>query len=102
VKESTKVGMALLEEEQARELFMLHAFKHANHVTNDFKNIFMEIIKTCRGLPLSLDILGCYSCDIHDVEIWKDALHKLKVGRNITRALTMKCFEKLCKFLMIV
>jgi hypothetical protein len=45
VKESAKVDMALLEEEQARELLMFHAFKHANHVKNDFVNIFMEIIK---------------------------------------------------------
>jgi hypothetical protein len=76
--------MALLEEEQARELFMFHAFKHKNNVTNDFKNISMEIIKACKGLPLSLEILGCYLCDIFDLEIWKDALRKLKGGRNIT------------------
>jgi predicted secreted protein len=69
--------MAFLEDEQARELFMFHAFKHANHVTNDFKNISMEIIKACGGLPLSLEILGCYLCDIHDLKIWKG-------GRNIT------------------
>jgi energy-coupling factor transporter ATP-binding protein EcfA2 len=36
VRESAKVNMALLEEEKAKELFMLHAFKHANRVTNDF------------------------------------------------------------------
>jgi len=84
VKESAKVDMALLDEEQARELFMFHAFKHANHVTNDFKNISMEIIKACGGLPLSLEILGCYLCDICDLEIWKDALRELKGGRNIT------------------
>jgi hypothetical protein len=57
VRESTKVNMALLEEKQARELFMFHAFKHANGVTNDFENISMEIIKACGGLPLSLEIL---------------------------------------------
>jgi len=84
VKESTKVDMALLEEEQTRELFMFHAFRDANHVTNDFKNISMEITKACGGLPLSLEILGCYLCDIHDLEIWKEALHELKAGRNIT------------------
>jgi energy-coupling factor transporter ATP-binding protein EcfA2 len=83
VKESAKVDMALLEEEQARELFMFHAFKHANRVTNDFKNISMEIIKACGGLPLSLEILGCYLCGIRDLEIWKDALCELKAGRNI-------------------
>jgi hypothetical protein len=63
---------------------MFHAFKHANSVTNDFENIYMEIIKACGGLPLSLEILGCYLCDISDLEIWKDALEELKGGRSIT------------------
>jgi hypothetical protein len=76
--------MALLEEEKARELFMLHAFKDANCVTNDLKIISMEIIKACGGLPLSLEVLGCYLRDIHDLKIWKGALHELKGGRNIT------------------
>jgi energy-coupling factor transporter ATP-binding protein EcfA2 len=84
VRESAKVDMALLEEEKARELFMLHAFKHANLVTNDFQIISMDIIKACGGLPLSLEVLGCYLCDIRDMEIWKGALHELKGGRNIT------------------
>jgi hypothetical protein len=44
----------------------------------------MEIIKACGGLPLSLEVLGCYLCDIHELEIWKDALRELKGGRNIT------------------
>jgi hypothetical protein len=84
VKESAKVDMAFLDNEQAKELFMFHAFKHANHVTNDLENISMEIIKACGGLPLSLEILGCYLCDIRDLKIWKGALHELKGGRNIT------------------
>jgi hypothetical protein len=73
-----------LEEEQARELFMFHAFKHANHVTNDIKNISMEIIKACEGLPLSLEVLGSYLCDISTLQVWKDALHTLRNGKNIT------------------
>ncbi len=97
VKDSAKVDMALLEEEQARELFMFHAFKNANHVTNDFKKNSMEIIKACGGLPLSLEILGCYLCDIHDLEIWKEALHKLKVGQNITRGYDNELFWKTLK-----
>jgi energy-coupling factor transporter ATP-binding protein EcfA2 len=84
VREFAKVDMAFLEEEQARELFMFHAFKHANGVTNDFKNISTQIIKACGGLPLSLEILGCYLCGICDLEIWKDALCELKGGGNIT------------------
>jgi hypothetical protein len=84
VKESAKVDMALLDKEQAKELFMFHAFKHVNHVTNDFKNMSMEIIKACGGLPLSLEVLGCYLCGIDDLKIWKGALHELKGGRSIT------------------
>jgi hypothetical protein len=84
VKESAKIDMALLEEEQARELFMFHAFKHANHATNDIQKISMEIIKACGGLPLSLEVLGSYLCDISILEVWKDALHTLKNGKNIT------------------
>jgi len=84
VRESTKVDMAFLEYEQAKELFMFHAFKHGNHVINDFENISMEIIKACGGLPLSLEILGCYLCDIYDLKIWEGALHELKGGQNIT------------------
>jgi hypothetical protein len=84
VRESAKVDMVFLKEEHARKLFMCHAFKHPNNVTNDFENISMEIIKSCGGLPLSLEILGCYLYDIHDLEIWKDALRELKAGRNIT------------------
>ncbi|CAK9235283.1 unnamed protein product [Sphagnum troendelagicum] len=84
VKESAKMDMAFLEAEQAKELFMFHAFKHASHMTNDVKNISMEIIKACEGLPLSLEVLGCYLCDISNSEVWKDALHTLKNGQNLT------------------
>jgi hypothetical protein len=78
VRETAKVDMAFLKEEQAKELFMFHAFKHANSVPNEFKNISMEIIKACGGLPLSLEILGYYLHGICDLEIWKDALEELK------------------------
>jgi hypothetical protein len=98
VGESAKVYMAFLEEKQARELFMFHAFKYANGVTNDFKNISMEIIKACGGLPLSLEILGCYLHGIRDLEIWKDALRKLKGEQNITWGSNNEIFWKNLQF----
>ncbi|KAH8944391.1 hypothetical protein BDL97_13G107300 [Sphagnum fallax] len=50
VSEDGKVVMKSLEEEQARELFMFHAFGNVNHVpTKDFKDICMKIIKACGG-----------------------------------------------------
>ncbi len=79
---------------KTREVFMFHAFKHVNHVKNDFKNISMEIVKACGGLPLSLEILGYYLCDIRDLEIWKNTLCELKGGRNIIGGSNNEMFWK--------
>ncbi len=85
VSENGKMVMKSLEEEQARELFMFHAFVNANHVpTKDFKDICMKIIKACGGLPLSLKVLGSFLCNIKELEIWEGALSKLKSGQSFT------------------
>ncbi|CAM6074482.1 unnamed protein product [Sphagnum tenellum] len=85
VCEDGKMVMKSLEEEQATELFMFHAFGNANHVpTKDFKDICMKIIKACGGLPLSLKVLGCFLCNTKELEIWEGALRKLKSGQNLT------------------
>ncbi len=85
VSEDGKVVMKSLEEEQARELFMFHAFGNANHVpTKDFKYICMKIIKACGGLPLSLKVLGSFLCNTNELEIWEGALSKLKSGQSFT------------------
>ncbi|KAH8939442.1 hypothetical protein BDL97_15G037500 [Sphagnum fallax] len=85
VSEDGKVVMKSLNKQQARELFMFHAFGNANHVlTKDFKDICMKIIETCGGLPLSLKVLGSFLCDIKESEIWEDALNKLKSGQSFT------------------
>jgi energy-coupling factor transporter ATP-binding protein EcfA2 len=85
VSEDGKVVMKSLEDEQARELFMFHAFGNANHVpTKDFKNICMKIIGACGGLPLSLKVLGSFLCNTKELEIWEGALSKLKSGQSFT------------------
>ncbi len=85
VSEDGKVVMKSLEEEQASKLFMFHAFGNANHVpTKDFKDICMNIIEACGGLPLSLKVLGSFLCNIKELETWKGALIKLTSGQNLT------------------
>jgi energy-coupling factor transporter ATP-binding protein EcfA2 len=85
VSEDGKVVMKSLEEEQARELFMFHAFGNENHVpTKDLKDICMKIIKACGGLPLSLKVLGSFLCNTKELEIWEGALSKLKSGQSFT------------------
>ncbi len=86
VSEDGKMIMKFLKEEQARELFMFHAFGNANHVpTKDFKDICRKIIKACGGLPLSLKVLGSFLCNTKKLEIWEGALSKLKSGQSFTR-----------------
>jgi energy-coupling factor transporter ATP-binding protein EcfA2 len=85
VNEDGKVVMKSLEEKEARELFMFHAFGNANHVpTKDFKDVCMKIIKTCEGLPLSLKVLGSFLCDTKKLETWESTLSKLKSGQSFT------------------
>jgi hypothetical protein len=85
VSEDGKVVMKSLEEEQAKELFMFHAFGNANHIpTKDFKDICMKIIKACGGLPLSLKVLGSFLCNTKELEIWEGALNKLKGGQSFS------------------
>ncbi|CAK9228839.1 unnamed protein product [Sphagnum troendelagicum] len=85
VSEDGKMVMKSLEEEQAKELFMFHAFNNANHVpTKDFKDICMRIIKACGGLPLSLKVLGSNLCNTKDFEMWEGALKFLKNGQSLT------------------
>jgi len=85
ISEDGKVVMKLLEEEQAKDLFMFHAFGNANHIpTKDFKYICMKIIKACGGLPLSLKTLGSFLSNTKELEIWEVALNKLKSGESFT------------------
>jgi energy-coupling factor transporter ATP-binding protein EcfA2 len=85
VSEDGKVVMKPLEEEQARELFMFHAFGNANHVpTKDFNDICMKTIKACGGLPLSLKVLGSFLYNIKELDIWEGALSTLKSGQSLT------------------
>jgi nucleoside-triphosphatase THEP1 len=85
VSEDGKVVMKPLDEEQARELFMFHAFSNTKHVpTKNFKDVCMKIIKACGGLPLSLKVLGSFLCNIKELETWEGALSKLKSGQSFT------------------
>jgi energy-coupling factor transporter ATP-binding protein EcfA2 len=85
VSDDGKVGIKPLEEEQAKELFMFHAFHNANYVpTKNFNNTCMKIIKACGGLPLSLKVLGSFLCNNKELEIWEGALNTLKNGQSLT------------------
>jgi energy-coupling factor transporter ATP-binding protein EcfA2 len=85
VSEDGKMDMKFLEEKEARKFFMFHAFGDANHVPNkDFKNVCIEIIEACKGLPLSLKVLGSFLRNTKELKMWEGVLSKLKSGKNFT------------------
>ncbi len=85
VNEDGKMVMKPLEKEQARDLFMFHAFGNANHApTKKFKDICMKSIKACGGLPLSLKVLGSSLYNTKELEIWEGALSTLESGQSLT------------------
>jgi len=85
VNEDEKMVMKPLEKEQAKELFMFHAFGNANHApTKKFNDICMKSIKACGGLPLSLKVLGSSLYNTKELDIWEGALSTLKSGQSLT------------------
>ncbi|KAH8946829.1 hypothetical protein BDL97_11G007800, partial [Sphagnum fallax] len=85
VSEDEKMVMKSLEEKEARKLFMFHAFGDANHVPNkDLEDVCIKITKACKGLPLSLKVLGSFLCNTKELEMWEGALSKLKSGQSFT------------------
>lgn len=66
-----------LDDVQALQLFSLHAF-WADQPPKDYLKFSKEVVYYARGLPLTLEVLGCYLCDIREKEEWKSALRKLE------------------------
>ncbi|CAM6012249.1 unnamed protein product, partial [Sphagnum balticum] len=78
-----------LNQKQAMELFLLHAFHNTKQVEKGFENIVEEIVEACAGLPLSLEVMGSFlhkkkSQDMQTrLKIWRGALIKLRTGNNL-------------------
>jgi hypothetical protein len=90
-----------LNEKQAMELFLSHAFDNTKQVEKDFENIVEEIVEACDGLPLSLEVMGgfLHKKKHHDMQtrlnIWKGALKKLQAGNNFNGGIENKLWQNL-------
>eukprot|EP01018_Ginkgo_biloba_P040449 Gb_02871 [translate_table: standard] len=71
-------AMEGLEFEQALELFSWHAFLKVRP-DMDFSDLSQRIVNACKGLPLSLEIIGAHLFDKKDDrECWDEALRRLE------------------------
>jgi len=89
VSENGKMDVAPLNMEEAKKLFLFQTFPITKVVKEGFEVIFDEIVQACDGLPLSLEVMGGF---LHtkqhleikkQLEIWKDALQKLRNAETL-------------------
>ncbi len=78
-----KVDVNLLEERQAKRLFMFHAYGVEKKMKPNFNVIIDEIVKACDGLPLSIEVMGRFLNTKHCLQIWKEALWRLNVAKPL-------------------
>jgi hypothetical protein len=83
VNEVGKVDVNLLEERQAKRLFMSHAYGVEKRMKPNFNVITNEIVKACGGLPLSIEVMGRFLNTKHCLQIWEEALGKLNAAEAL-------------------
>ncbi|KAL4184306.1 hypothetical protein AMTRI_Chr10g224920 [Amborella trichopoda] len=66
-----------LDDTQSLELFSWCAFGEVQPV-QEYVKLSKEVVSMAGGLPLALEVLGNYLCDLTSIEEWKDAVAKLK------------------------
>ncbi|KAH8947060.1 hypothetical protein BDL97_11G020300 [Sphagnum fallax] len=77
VNEVGKVDVNLLQERQAKRLFMFHAYGVEKKMKPNFNVITDKIVKACDGLPLSIEVMGRFLNTKHCLKIWEEALWRL-------------------------
>ncbi|KAK7390630.1 hypothetical protein VNO78_25959 [Psophocarpus tetragonolobus] len=68
--------MKEMDERESTELFSWNAFKQASP-KEGFTELSKSVVSYCGGLPLALEVLGCYLFDMSITE-WESVLEKLK------------------------
>jgi energy-coupling factor transporter ATP-binding protein EcfA2 len=81
VRENGKVEVGTLDENAAKELFILHSCGSGGSLPTAFRDIGGRIVKACNGLPLSLVVLGAFLRDKWRLRCWERALRRIKRGR---------------------
>jgi len=101
VSENGKMDVAPLNMEEAKKLFLFQTFPITKVVKEGFEVIFDEIVQACDGLPLSLEVMGGF---LHtkqhleikkQLEIWKDALQKLRNAETLDEGKDDKLWRSL-------
>jgi len=82
--------MALLSTTDSRDLFNRHAF-HSVDAIDDFQELAKKATDACSGLPLALEVIGCFLFDKrkeYDLKnTWPETIKTLSEDKNILNKL---------------
>jgi deoxyadenosine/deoxycytidine kinase len=78
-----KFDVSRLDDDAAKTLFNIHSSWEASHLSSEFNDIRDMIVEACKGLPLSLKVVGTYLHGKGKLRSWERALQRMKKGRNL-------------------
>ena len=79
----TKFDVSKLGDDAAKTLFNIHSSWETSHLSPQFNDIHDIIVEACKGLPLSLKVVGAYLRLKGKLRSWERALQRMKRGRNL-------------------
>jgi hypothetical protein len=79
----TRFDVSELDDEAAKTLFNIHCSWEASHLSPQFNDIRDIVVEACKGLPLSLKVVGAHLRGKEKLRSWERALQKMKRGRSL-------------------
>jgi hypothetical protein len=81
VGENGKIEVEALDENVAKELFILHSCGTEGSLPREFRDIGERIVEACNGLPLSLRVNGAFLRDKWRLRSWEQVFQRIQRGR---------------------
>lgn len=90
-----ELEMQFLGSLEAKELFCMHAFKEKSCPNKTLENVTNDIVNTCGGLPLSLEVVGSYLSEMQGHLFWSGVLSRLRKAESLDGSAEDKLWAKL-------
>ena len=79
----TKFDVSKLDYDGAKTLYNIHCSWEASHLSLQLNDIRDIIVEACKGLPLSLEVMGAHLHGKEKMQQWECALQRMRSGGNL-------------------
>src|SRR6202022_144400 len=79
--ENGKIDVRELDGNAAKELFNSYASSHEGQLSPQFFDLRDKIVEACKGLPLSLKVMGAFLQGKERIRSWERAFQRMTRGR---------------------